>query len=136
MTVIDASAAVDLLIPSTASSEETRATLLAALPEPAVPWLAPDILIFEVFAVLRRHHLRGALSASASDTALSRLRRLPIELITAGDLLAAAWRLRDNLGAADSLYLALALQTGKSLLTTDHRLARAATHAGVDVIAP
>ncbi len=92
--------------------------------------------MFEVFAVLRRHALRRALSNVAAELALQRLRRLPIELIPTAGLISSAWSLRDNLSAADSLYAALAIGAAEALLTTDGRLARAASSAGIEVLAP
>jgi predicted nucleic acid-binding protein len=133
VTVVDASAIVDLLAPPDATR---RDRLIAELPEPAVPWLAPDILMFEVFAVLRRHVLHGVLSNAAAGRGLRRLRRLPLELMPTSSLIPAAWSLRDNFSAADSLYAALALRAAEPLLTTDSRLARAATAAGVEVRTP
>jgi len=133
VTVVDASAIVDLLAPPDATR---RDRLIAELPEPAVPWLAPDILMFEVFAVLRRHVLHGVLSNAAAGRGLRRLRRLPLELMPTSSLIPAAWSLRDNFSVADSLYAALALRAAEPLLTTDSRLARAATAAGVEVRTP
>ena len=133
MTVVDASAVVDLLVPPDAGR---RDFLVAQLPEPSAPWLAPDVLLFEVFAVIRRHVLRRVLSESAAAIALQRLRRLPIELVSTSGLIGAAWLLRDRFGAADSLYAAVALASGDALLTTDLRLARAARDAGIATVAP
>lgn len=133
MSVVDASAIVDLLTPPDLTR---RDFLIAELPEPAAPWLAPDVLPFEVFAVVRRHLLRGALADAAAARALQRLARLPIELIPTLALLPVAWPLRERCGAADSLYAALALQAAEPLLTTDLRLARAATAAGAAVRTP
>jgi predicted nucleic acid-binding protein len=133
MTVVDASAIVDLLAPPDAGR---RDRLLGELPDPGAPWLAPDLLVFEVFAVLRRHVLRRVLPDAAAARALQRLRRLPIELMPASSLLAAAWPLRDTFSAAGSLYAALALRAGEPLLTTDRRLARAASAAGVELRLP
>jgi predicted nucleic acid-binding protein len=130
VTVVDASAIVDLLVPPDAVR---RDLLIAELPDPAAPWLAPDVLIFEVFAVLRRHVLRGAMTAASATRALQRLRRLPISLIPTAGLLDAAWSLRDNFSAADALYAALALRAAEPLLTTDARLAHAASAAGITV---
>jgi len=133
VTVIDASAVVDLLAPPDVTR---RDFLIAHLPEPAVPWVAPDILMFEVFAVLRRRLLRGVISSAAAGRGLQRLRRLPIELIPTAVLLPAAWALRENFSAADSLYAALALRSAEPLLTTDRRLANAAAGHGVEIHAP
>lgn len=133
MTVVDASAVVDLLVPQDAGR---RDFLLAQLPEPEAPWLAPDVLVFEVFAVIRRHVLRGVLAETAAGRALERLERLPIDLVPTASLIRAAWPLRDRLAAADSLYAALALRAREPLLTTDGRLARAGGARGLEIRAP
>jgi predicted nucleic acid-binding protein len=133
MTVIDASAAVDLLAPPDVGR---RDFLLAQLPEPGEPWLAPDILSFEVFSVVRRHFLRGMFTGSFAAAALRRLQALPIEFVPTLSLLDAAWALRERFSAGDSLYAALAIHAGEPLLTSDMRLARAASDAGIEVRNP
>jgi predicted nucleic acid-binding protein len=133
VTVVDASAIVDLLVPPDVAR---RDFLVAQVPEPSAPWLAPDVLLFEVFAVIRRHVLRRVLSESVAATALQRLRRLPIELVPTAGLIGAAWLLRDRFAAADSLYAAVALGSADALLTTDLRFARAARDAGIAAIVP
>ncbi|MGH2847640.1 MAG: type II toxin-antitoxin system VapC family toxin, partial [Thermoleophilaceae bacterium] len=84
MTIVDASAIVDLLAPP---DPARRDFLVRQLPEPAAPWLAPDILLFEVFAVIRRHVLRAVISEANGGHALRRLLRLPIELVPSASLL-------------------------------------------------
>ncbi|UUY06104.1 type II toxin-antitoxin system VapC family toxin [Svornostia abyssi] len=133
MTVVDASALIDLLVPPSAT---VRDALIAELPEPAMPWLAPDIVAFEVFAVLRRHAQRGVLSAPLAVAALDRFRRLPIETVATHDLLDDAWGLRERFGAGDALYAAVARRVAEPLLTTDRRFARAAQAAGLAVVIP
>jgi predicted nucleic acid-binding protein len=133
MTVIDASAIVDLLAPPDIAR---RDFVIAQLPEPGEPWLAPDILPFEVFSVVRRHVLRGMLATSLAGAALRRLRSLPIELVPTPSLLDAAWALHERFSAADSLYAALAIRAGEPLLTSDMRLARAASDTGIAVRKP
>jgi predicted nucleic acid-binding protein len=133
MTVVDASAIVDLLAPPDLAR---RDFLMTAIPEPGQPWIAPDILPFEVFSVIRRHVLRERLAGNLAAAALRRLRALPIELIPTSSLLGVAWTLRDRCSAGDSLYAALALRTGEPLLTSDMRLARAATDSGIAVRSP
>jgi predicted nucleic acid-binding protein len=133
MTIVDASAIVDLLAPPNLTR---RDFLVAQLPEPAQPWLAPDILPFEVLSVIRRHVLHRVLADTLAVTALKRLPVLPIELVPTPSLLDAAWTLRDRFSAADSLYAALAIRAGEALLTSDMRLARAATHTGIEVRTP
>jgi predicted nucleic acid-binding protein len=130
VTVVDASAIVDLLVPPDIAR---RDRLIAELPDASDPWLAPDILTFEVFAVMRRYVLHGALSPAAAWRRLERVDRLPIELMPTWPLLADAWALRDSHAAADALYTALALRADRPLLTSDRRLARAAGAVGVAV---
>jgi predicted nucleic acid-binding protein len=133
VTVVDASAVVDLLIPPDAMR---RDFLVSALPEPGVPWLAPDILPFEVFSVVRRHTLRDMRSPAAARNALRRLRDLPVVYVATVGLLDAAWRLRERFSAADALYAALAISAREPLLTTDMRLARAAAAHAITVTTP
>ncbi|HYM46096.1 MAG TPA: type II toxin-antitoxin system VapC family toxin [Solirubrobacteraceae bacterium] len=133
MTVVDASAIVDLLAPPDLAR---RDYLVTQLPEPSEPWLAPDILSFEVFSVIRRHALRGVLAGPLAAAALKRLRELPIEFVPTPTLLDSAWALRDRFSAGDSLYAVLAIRAGEPLLTTDMRLARAAVDTGIEVREP
>lgn len=133
MTVVDASAIVDLLLPPDAA---LRDVVIDQLPSPATPWLAPDVLAFEVFSAVRRHVLRGVLEPRLALAALRRLQALPIVLIPALGLLDAAWRLCERSAAADALYLALARRADEPLLSTDGRLCRTAAQLGIDVIQP
>lgn len=48
----------------------------------------------------------------------------------------AAWALRELFSAGDSLYAALAIRAGEPLLTSETRLARAASDTGIDVRKP
>jgi predicted nucleic acid-binding protein len=130
MTVIDASAVVDLLAPP---NRARQAALVREFPDPRTPWLAPDVLPFEVFAAFRRRSLKGLIAEPAARLALERLAQMPLELVPTMGLLPSAWVLRDGFGAADALYAALALRAGEPLLTTDTRLANAAGAAGVTV---
>jgi predicted nucleic acid-binding protein len=129
--ILDASAAVELLQPS---SDDVRATLARVLPGPAVPWLAPDVLTFEVGAVARRRLLRGEWPLTAAQRVVEGIQRLPVDLVDSRRMLSRAWELRDNLTIADALYVALAMASGESLLTTDARLAAAARALHVPVV--
>lgn len=133
MTVVDAGVVVDLLA---SPDRQRQAELFAELPDPSTPWLAPDVLTFEVFSALRRHVLRKALSPADAWIRLEQLDGLPIDFVSTPALLRGAWELRDNVSAADALYVALALHTGAELLTTDRRLAQAAIAAGARVRLP
>ena len=95
MTVIDTSGVVDFLL-GVGAAEQVRALMESEgelLP-------APDVLAFEVMAVLRRETLRGTLAESRAGTAVQDLGELPIELFPSLALRERAWSLRENLTVA------------------------------------
>jgi len=120
--VVDASAIVDLLIRSD-PGERVRRRLSADTHAALVTVAHLDA---EVFSGLARLHRAGEVTAAEVEQLLRRLARLDVRRMPInGELLAAAWRLRDNVSARDALYVAAARGLGCSLLTTDERLARA-----------
>ncbi|MGI8946292.1 MAG: type II toxin-antitoxin system VapC family toxin [Thermoleophilaceae bacterium] len=131
--VVDASALIDVLVPPEPS---VRDFLCEYLPGAALPWIAPDVLTFEVLAVARRRALRGEWPEPAATAAVREALEFPLELVPMRPLAAGAWMRRHSVTAADALYLELAVATAEPFLTTDRRLARAAGAAGVDVICP
>ena len=133
MTVVDVSAVIDLLVPR---DRTQQLAIIDHLPAAGIPWLAPDVIVFEVLATVRRHWLRSLLHDASASHALDRFLRLPIETVPSRELLPAAWVLRDRCSAGDALYVALALRSSEPLLTTDVRLARAAAAAGARPITP
>lgn len=129
MTVLDSSAVVDYLLGAAAAREVSR--LLAT----GGPVFAPDVIVFEVLAVLRRHVQRGGLTADRARGAVQDLGDLPLELFPSLVLRARAWELRENLAIADGLFAALAEQLGEPLATKDRGLAAAARdQLGVSVV--
>jgi predicted nucleic acid-binding protein len=95
---------------------------------------APDLLVFEVMAVLRRHALRGALSDERGLAAVADLGAIPIELFPSMPLRWRAWELRHNFALGDALFLALAEELGEPLATSDRALAAAAgRHSDVEL---
>jgi predicted nucleic acid-binding protein len=129
VTVIDSSAAVDFLLGVGVAGEVE--VLMAREGELA----APDVLVFEVLAVLRRGSLRGPLSEERAAGAVDDLGDLPIELFPSLPLRSRAWTLRRNLTAADALFVALAERLGESLATKDAALvAEASKHAAIELI--
>lgn len=127
--VLDSSAVVDYLLGGGAA-EQVRELLTRGGPA-----AAPDVLVFEVLAVLRRHVQRGGLSAERAQSAISDLGDLSIELFPALALRARAWELRDNLTIGDALFVALAEQLGEPLATKDRGLsAGARQQTGVAVV--
>lgn len=120
MTVVDTSAIVDFLL-GTGVAERVRTTL-----NDEGEVAAPDLLVFEVLAVVRRQALRGELSGQRAAGAVADLGDLPVVLFASLPLRDRAWELRDNLTVADALFVALAEHLGEPLATKDAGLARAA----------
>jgi predicted nucleic acid-binding protein len=129
VTVIDTSGVLDFLLGSGVAAEVER------LMESEGELSAPDILIFEVLAVLRRETLRGALSETRATGAVEDLGDLPVLLFPALALRGRAWALRRNLTAADALFVALAEELNEPLATKDGALiAEASKHANVGIV--
>jgi predicted nucleic acid-binding protein len=129
MTVLDSSGAIDFLLADGAAEQ------VGELLEREGELAAPELLVFEVLAVLRRDTLRGALEPGRARAALDDLGDLSVELFPALPLRSRAWELRDNLTAADALFVALAEQLGEPLATKDHGLAtKARAQTSIEVI--
>lgn len=128
MTVVDTSAVVDFLL-GVGVAEQVQA-LMRAEEELA----APDLLTFEVLAVLRRERFRRAIEEHRAHAAVEDLGDLAIRLFPSLPLRERAWALRSNFTIADALFVALAEQLDEPLVTKDAGLATEATkHAGVTV---
>lgn len=120
--MVDASAAVDLLVRSDAGERVRRFLMEAG----DVTLMTVAHLDAEVLSALARLHRADVLTEREVTALLARLGDLAMERvpITSG-LLQAAWSLRDNVAARDALYVAAAHAVHARLLTTDDRLARA-----------
>ncbi len=129
MTVLDTSVVVDMLLGSGVARAGTE------LLEHGGPAAAPDVLPFEVLAVLRRLALREGANVPRLAGAVSDLGDVSVDLFPALPLRTRAWALRDNFTVADALFVALAEQLDAPLATADRRLAAAASdHTDVPVI--
>ena len=129
MTVIDTSAVIDFLVAGGAAAQVGE--LLAT----EGPLAAPDVLVFEVLTVMRRHVRRNALTAERASGVVEDLGDLAVELFSSLPLRARAWELRDNLTAADGLFVALAEALEEPFATKDRALASAARrHTRVETI--
>jgi predicted nucleic acid-binding protein len=96
----------------------------------------PAIWPLEVAQVLLVAERRGRLTEAQASRFLELLTQLPIEVEDApADLagIVAAGR-RHELSSYDASYLVLAERLGASLATLDHRLAKAAEQAGVELL--
>lgn len=128
MTVLNTSAVVDFLL-GTGSADEVTALVAGSAP-PA----APDVVVFEVLAVLRREVARGSLNPDRAEAAVEDLGDLGLELYGSLGLRSRAWELRENLTIADALFVALAEMLDEPLVTKDAGLGRSARAlAGVTV---
>lgn len=128
MTVLDTSAVIDFLLADGVAAD-VGALLRSG------PAAAPDVLIFEVMAVLRRDVGRGTLTPDRARGAIEDLGDLPVELFASLPFRERAWELRENLTVADALFVALAERLGEPLATKDRGLERAArTHTHIETL--
>jgi len=113
VTVIDTSGVVDYLL-GVGAAEQVGAIMIRE-----GELAAPDLLVFEVLAVLRRGALARTLDEDRAAAAVEDLSDLPIDLFPSLPLRARAWSLRRNLTAADAIFAALAEGLGEPLATKD-----------------
>ena len=126
MIVIDASAALELVLRTTAGAMiETRITRSEA------ELLAPHLIDLEVAQVLRRHARLAELDEQLCTEALAKWMRSPLTRYPHADLLPRVWELRHNLTAYDAVYVALAETLAVPLITHDRKLAGATSHRAV-----
>ena len=87
--------------------------------------LAPHVLDLEVTSALRQMLRRGEVTGDGARRGLRRLGRLSIRRVEHTALVSRCWELRDNMTPYDASYVALAEQTGATLLTRDVGQSRA-----------
>ncbi|WP_035812124.1 type II toxin-antitoxin system VapC family toxin [Jiangella gansuensis] len=124
--VVDASAVVDLVVPTERADAVARTIEGRALH-------APAHLDAELLSAFGRLHRAGALSEDDVVELIDVVRRMPVVRHAVPDLLDPAWEHRHDTRLTDALYLALAQRLETSLVTTDARLARAGSAANVVV---
>lgn len=129
MTVVDTSALVDFLLADGVASE------VEALLVRDGPLAAPDVLVFETLAVLRRDAERGTLPRERAQAAINDLGDLAVDLFPTLPLRQRTWELRENITVADALFVSLAERLDEPFATKDRGLAAAvATHVGIELI--
>lgn len=126
MIVVDASAAVEMIVRGPASRRITARILDAR-----TSLHAPHLIDLEVAQVLRRYLRGGALTGKRAGEALHWFQDIPITRYPHSPFLARVWQLRDNLTAYDAVYVSLAEALGAPLITLDSRLARTRGHSAV-----
>ena len=124
MIVLDASAAVDWLLQTSAGQHIDK-----RIYSHNESLHAPHLLELEVTQVLRRLASQGVISAHRADEAIRDLLDLRITRYPHQVLLRRIWQLRHNFSAYDAAYIVLAEQLRAALITRDARLASASGHA-------
>ena len=124
MIVLDASAAVDWLLQTSAGQHIEK-----RIYSHNETLHAPHLLDLEVTQVLRRLALQGVISAHRAEGAFRDLLDLRIARYPHLVLLPRIWKLRHNFSAYDAAYIVLAEKLGAALVTRDGRLASASGHA-------
>ena len=130
MIVVDASALLEFLLQTPLGTRvETR--LFRDRDELHSPYLV-DV---EVTQGLRRLVRAGEVSADRAAEAIADLTDLDLHRHEHLDLLARAWKLRENVTAYDAMYVALAEALDAPIVTCDAPLAKAPGHrAQIEVI--
>ena len=123
MIVLDASAAVELLLGTDAGSR-----VADRIADPAESIHAPHLLAVEVAQVMRRLVAAGDVGAARAAAALDDLADLDAERYPHEPFLPRMFALRENLTAYDAAYVALAEALDAPLLTFDRRVAAAPGH--------
>lgn len=126
MLVLDASAAVELLL----SSQRGAAVERHLAGEQVV---APELLDVEVVSAFARLERAGQVDSGQGTRAVERLWSLPITRLPHTAVVRQAWSLRSRVRVQDAFYVAVAQLVSGSLLTCDTRLAGAGL-TGVSVI--
>lgn len=130
MIVVDASALLEFLL-QTSLGARVEARLFRDEDE----LHAPHLLDVEVVQGLRRLVRTGEVASARADEAIADLTDLDLYRHAHVDLLARAWKLRDNISAYDAMYVALAEAIEATMVTCDSPLAKApGHHARIEVI--
>jgi predicted nucleic acid-binding protein len=120
--VIDASAGAEIV-----TDTRRGMALLRLLPQDADPWV-PEHFYSEVLALIRRKTIvTHALDETLGRQAAERLGVWQLRRASIRPLLGDAWSYRQNMTAADALYVVLAEELSAEFLTDDHNLVEAAT---------
>lgn len=126
MIVLDASAAIDWLLQTTAG-QQIEKRIYSRNQSLAAPHLL-DLEVAQVFRCLVRD---GAVSAKRAEEAIQDLMDLKIARYPHHLFLRRIWQLRNNLSAYDAVYVGLAESLRATLITRDQRLGSTPGHAAV-----
>lgn len=124
MIVLDASAALELLLNTPAAARVARRVLA-----PRESLHAPHLIDLEVAQALRRWERNGELAPERALEVLDDLADLPLTRYSHQLLMERIWELRHNATAYDAAYLVLAEALGATLVTCDSALGSVPGHA-------
>lgn len=131
MIVADSSVVANMLVDDGRVGRRANA-VLDSDPE----WAAPEHWTVELFSALRGLALGRKISDERAAHAVGYLLQLTVDKVPVDGLLPRMWQLRTTLTGYDAAYVALAESRGLTLITSDGRLARAATpYCRVELIA-
>ncbi len=128
MIVVDASAIIEVLLQTSASSQISQ-----RITAHGDTLHAPHLLDVEIANTLRRFVLTNQLTADRGAEALTDLADIAIYRHAHFPLLASIWNLRHNFSAYDAAYLALAETLDAPLVTCDAALGAAGGGITVEV---
>ena len=127
MLILDASAAVDIVVRSPQTSVLLRLIESERL-------FAPHLMYTEAISAVGRLERAQVLTADQASTAIAELIRLPVRTVWSPDWVTMSWERRDWLRFSDAIYVAAAERLGAQLLTTDQRMARALADRKIEVL--
>lgn len=116
--VLDASAAVDALLPT------RRQTAVLRMLTGHEIW-APQLIDLEVVSAIARLERAQQIDASQSSLAIADWLAMPLNRMQSDLLVDEVWRTRQSVRISDGFYVAAAKGLDASLVTSDARLARA-----------
>jgi predicted nucleic acid-binding protein len=120
--VVDASVLANMLLYADDRGRKARMVLGRD-----TEWAAPEHWKAEVFSVIRGLALGNKIQETHAVRAVGRLPHLGVDHVSLDELLPRMWQLRTGITGYDAAYVALAEARQLALVTSDGRLARAAT---------
>ncbi len=126
LVVVDASVAVKWFLPESGEPLANQAVaLLGRFDRQEIQFVVPDLFYVEIASAIWKAVRVGRVTRAFGDQALVLLTEREFATVPSLKLLDGAFQIAADYGRTvyDSLYVALAVQTGSQLITADERLA-------------